>query len=216
MADRDLGIGDLGGGGAAHLAALLQRIHARVHVRKAAAIGVERQFAAGGSVAPGDEGEPASPSGTKSRSSRPMDWQMRKACPWQRTGGVVNHHVVDVIVRDAGSAKALGSVTRPAREEVKSAIWLRLIRQDIPYFFFLAYIIVCLTTYAPKHIAVGMKEGTPSGYIAISKNIHVLYVSKQKKILSVAGDFCQIEKRYLWNEGETEGGLSRCPRFFHI
>ena len=27
---------------------------------------------------------------------------MRKACPWQRTGGVVDHQMVNVIVRDAG------------------------------------------------------------------------------------------------------------------
>src|SRR5580704_2848253 len=54
VADRDPGAGDLGGGGAAHLAhALLQgvhAVHARVHVRKAAAIVVQGQFAAGGGV----------------------------------------------------------------------------------------------------------------------------------------------------------------------
>ena len=59
MADRDPGAGDLGGGGAAHLAhALLQRVHAvhaGMHVREAAAIGVERQLPAGGGVALGDE-----------------------------------------------------------------------------------------------------------------------------------------------------------------
>ena len=46
VADRDLGVSDFGGGGAAHLAhALLQRVHAvhaGMHVGKAAAIGVER------------------------------------------------------------------------------------------------------------------------------------------------------------------------------
>jgi hypothetical protein len=34
--------------------------------------------------------------------------------------------VVDVVARDAGSAKALGSATRKARAEVKSAIWLTI------------------------------------------------------------------------------------------
>jgi len=47
----------LGGGNAAHLAhALLQCVHAGMHVRKPAAIGVERQLAAGSGVASGDEG----------------------------------------------------------------------------------------------------------------------------------------------------------------
>jgi hypothetical protein len=49
VADRDLGAGDLHGGGAAHLAhTLLQGVHAvhpGMHVGEAAAIGVERQFA---------------------------------------------------------------------------------------------------------------------------------------------------------------------------
>ena len=52
MADRDRGAGDLGGCDAAHLAhALLQGVHAGMHVGEAAAIGVERQFAAGGGLA---------------------------------------------------------------------------------------------------------------------------------------------------------------------
>jgi hypothetical protein len=55
VTDRDLGAVDLGGGGVAHLAhALLQGIHpvhAGMHVGEAAAIDVERQFAAGGGVA---------------------------------------------------------------------------------------------------------------------------------------------------------------------
>src|ERR1700720_1533082 len=56
VADGDLGVGDLGGGGAAHLAhALLQCVHAGMHVGEAAAIGVQRQFAAGGGVMLGDE-----------------------------------------------------------------------------------------------------------------------------------------------------------------
>ena len=61
MADRDPGALDLGGGGAAHLAhALLQcvqAVHAAMHVRKAAAIGVERDpRAAGPAGGPGDAG----------------------------------------------------------------------------------------------------------------------------------------------------------------
>jgi hypothetical protein len=60
VADRDPGAGDLGGGDAAHLAhALLERIHAvhaGMHVGETAAVGVERQFAAGGGVMLGDEG----------------------------------------------------------------------------------------------------------------------------------------------------------------
>jgi hypothetical protein len=59
VADRDLGTGDLGGGGAAHLAhALLQGVHAvpgGMHVGEAATIGVERQSASGSGVALGDE-----------------------------------------------------------------------------------------------------------------------------------------------------------------
>ena len=86
LADRDLGAGDLGGGGAAHLVhALLQRVHAGMHVGQAAAIGVQRQFAAGGGVIPGDEG-----AGLAARHEaeifEAVDRQMRKACPWQRTG----------------------------------------------------------------------------------------------------------------------------------
>jgi hypothetical protein len=37
------------------------------------------------------------------------DRQMREACPWQRTGGVVDHQMVDVIVGDAGLGKGLGA-----------------------------------------------------------------------------------------------------------
>ena len=36
---------------------------------------------------------------------------MREACPWQRTGGVVDHQVVDVLVRDAGLGKCVNSAT---------------------------------------------------------------------------------------------------------
>jgi hypothetical protein len=73
VADRDPGVGDLGGGGTAHLAhALLQcvhAVHAGMHVGEAAAIGVERQLAAGGSVAVGDE-MAGLPTKHKVRSSR--------------------------------------------------------------------------------------------------------------------------------------------------
>jgi len=37
--------------------------------------------------------------------------------------GVVDHQVVDVIVRDAGLGDGLAPVTRRAREEAKSASW---------------------------------------------------------------------------------------------
>jgi len=77
MANRDLGAGDLGGGSAAHLAhALLQRVHAvhavyaGMHAGEAAAIGVERQSAPG-AVLRAAMKAPASPRGTKPRSSRP-------------------------------------------------------------------------------------------------------------------------------------------------
>ena len=45
-------------------------VHAGVHTGKAAAIGVERQLAAGSGVMPAIKA-PASPRGTKPRSSRP-------------------------------------------------------------------------------------------------------------------------------------------------
>jgi hypothetical protein len=58
-ADRDLGAGHMSGGDTAHPAhAFLQGVYAGMHVGKLAAIGVERQFAAGGDVALGD-GRPA-------------------------------------------------------------------------------------------------------------------------------------------------------------
>jgi hypothetical protein len=37
------------------------------------------------------------------------DRQMRKACPWQRTGGVVDHQMIDVVVGGAGLGKGLGA-----------------------------------------------------------------------------------------------------------
>src|SRR5260370_33434923 len=75
MADRDLGAGDLRGGGAAHLAhALLQGVHAVhvvVHVGKTAAIGVERGNLLPGTVVCPAMKAPASPRGTNPKSSRP-------------------------------------------------------------------------------------------------------------------------------------------------
>ncbi len=104
MADRDLGAGDLGGGGAAHLAhALLLRVravHAGMHVGKAAAIGVQRQFAAGGGIALGDEG---------SGLAAPHEAQIFEAVDRQMDEGVVDHQVVDVPVGDAGLGEGLGA-----------------------------------------------------------------------------------------------------------
>jgi hypothetical protein len=50
---------------------------------------------------------PASPRGTKSEILEAVDRQLRKACPWLRTGGVVDHQVIDVFVGDAGLGKDL-------------------------------------------------------------------------------------------------------------
>ena len=38
-----------------------------------------------------------------------IDRQMRKARPWLRTGGIVNHQMVDVLVRNAGLGKRGGA-----------------------------------------------------------------------------------------------------------
>jgi len=104
MADRDLGAVELRGGGAAHLAhALLQRVHAvhaGMHVGEAAAIGVQRQFAAWGGVALGDE-RSGLPLRHKAEVLEAVDRQMRK--------GVVDHQMVDVLVRDAGLGKSRGA-----------------------------------------------------------------------------------------------------------
>ena len=97
---------------AAHLAhALLQRVHAvhaGMHVGEAAAIGVERQFAAVGGVMPGNEGAGLA-ARHKAQILEAADRQMRKICPWQRTGGVIDHQMVDVAVRDAGPGKGFGA-----------------------------------------------------------------------------------------------------------
>ena len=81
VADRDLGTGDLGGGGAALLAhALLQGVQCRtgrMHVGEAATIGVERQLAAGGGVMLGDETAGLA-ARHKAEVLEPVDRQMRE------------------------------------------------------------------------------------------------------------------------------------------
>jgi hypothetical protein len=73
VADRDLGAGDLGGSGAAHLTDTLMQclhaVHAEMNIGKAAAIGVERQLATG-TVLRSAMKAPASPRGLKPRSSK--------------------------------------------------------------------------------------------------------------------------------------------------
>jgi len=73
---------------AAHLAhALLQCVHAGMHVGKAAAIGVEGQLAAGGGVALGDEG-----AGLAARHKA----EILKAVDRQMSEGVVDRQMVNV------------------------------------------------------------------------------------------------------------------------
>ena len=104
MADRDLGIGDLGGGGAVHLAHALPRradtVHAGMHIAQSAAIGVERQLAARRGVAPGDEG-----AGLTARHKAQI-FEAVKSGDAQR---VADHKMVDVVVRDASRGKGLGA-----------------------------------------------------------------------------------------------------------
>jgi len=89
-----------------------------MHVRKTAAICVERQFAAGGGVELDDES-----SGLAARHNA----QILEAVDRQIGEGAVDRRVVDVVVGDAASAKALGPATRNARgQEVKSSIWLTI------------------------------------------------------------------------------------------
>ena len=56
-----------------------------MRVGEAAAIGVERQSAAGGGIALGDEMAGLA-ARHKAQILEAVDRQMRKACPWQRTG----------------------------------------------------------------------------------------------------------------------------------
>jgi len=117
MADRDPGAGKLGGGGAAHLAdAFLQGVHGGTHVRKAAAIGVERDPRAagptgrsedaGGGVALGDEGSGLA-ARHKAEVFEAVDRQVRES--------FVDHQMIDVAVRDAGLGKGLGGRRREMR-----------------------------------------------------------------------------------------------------
>ena len=73
---------------------------AGMHVGKPAAIGVERQFAAGGGVALGDEG---------SGLTAPHKAQILEAIDQQMGEGVVDHQMVDVAVRDPGLGKGRGA-----------------------------------------------------------------------------------------------------------
>ena len=83
--------------------ALLQgvhAVHAGMHVGETAAIGVERQFAAGSGVALGDKGAGLA-ARHKAQILQAVDRQMRE--------GVVDHQMVDVLVRDAGLGKGSGA-----------------------------------------------------------------------------------------------------------
>ena len=71
-----------------------------MHVGKAAAIGVERQFAARGGVAFGNKG-----AGLAARHKT----QILKAVDRQMREGVVDHQMVDVLVRDAGLGKGFAA-----------------------------------------------------------------------------------------------------------
>src|SRR5271166_740745 len=70
-----------------------------------------------GGVAVGDE-DAGLAARHKAEVFEPVDRQMRE--------GVVDHQVVDVVVRDAGLGKAVAPATRKAREEVKPAIWVTI------------------------------------------------------------------------------------------
>jgi hypothetical protein len=69
-----------------------------MHVGEPAAIGVQRQFAAWSRIVFCNKGAGfAAP--YKAQILEAVDRQMREACTWQRTGGVLNHQMVDVAVR---------------------------------------------------------------------------------------------------------------------
>jgi hypothetical protein len=61
---------------------------------------------AGAGVALGDKGAGLA-ARRKAQILETVDRQTGKACPWQRTGGIVDHQMVDVVVRDAGLGKSL-------------------------------------------------------------------------------------------------------------
>jgi len=71
-----------------------------MHVGEPAAIGVERQFAARGGVALGDKG-----AGFATRHKA----EILEAVDRQMGEGVVDHQMVDIVVRDAGLGKGLGA-----------------------------------------------------------------------------------------------------------
>jgi hypothetical protein len=81
------------------------------YVGKPAAISVERQLSAVGGVALGNETAGLTAT-DKTQILEAVDRQMRKACPWQRTGGVVDHQMVDVVVHDAGTSRGAGDAER--------------------------------------------------------------------------------------------------------
>src|SRR6185295_6898582 len=97
VADRDCCARHLGRRDAAHLPhALLQRIHAvhaGMHVAQAAAIGIERQLAAGAGVAVGDE---------LADLFMRHEAEIAEAIQRQMREGVIDHHMIDILVRDAG------------------------------------------------------------------------------------------------------------------
>jgi hypothetical protein len=49
------------------------------------------------------------PARHKAENPEAVDRQVREACLWQRTGGVVDHQMVDIVVSDAGLDKGLGA-----------------------------------------------------------------------------------------------------------
>src|SRR5262249_27790829 len=88
-----------------------------MHVGKTAAIGVEREFAAGCGVALGDEG-----SGLAARHKagvfEAVDRQMRE--------GVVDHQMVDALVRDAGLGKCRRAGDAEGARGGEISIWLTI------------------------------------------------------------------------------------------
>src|ERR1700751_2017875 len=100
MAHRDLCVRHLRRRDAAHLPhAFLQcihAVHARMHIGEAAAIGVERQLAAGPRV------------GVGAAFGGPLIWheaEIAQAIERQVGEGVIDHQMIDVLVRDPGLAE---------------------------------------------------------------------------------------------------------------
>ncbi len=88
-----------------------------MHVGEAAAIGVERQFAAGGGVMPGNEGAGLA-ARHKAEIFEAVDRQMRE--------GVVDHQMVDVVVGEAGLGEGFGAGDAERARRGESAIWLTI------------------------------------------------------------------------------------------